>query len=40
MALLNKAETDTTWNATLLTIREALHCVEELLMQLNYEIER
>ena len=35
MALLNQAETASMWNATLLTVREARHCVEELLMQLN-----
>ena len=35
MALLDKAETDTTWNATLLTIREAHRYVEELMMLLN-----
>ena len=33
MALLDKAETSATWNVSLLTIREARHCVEELLMQ-------
>ena len=35
MALLDKAETSATWNTSLLTVREAHHCVEELLMQLN-----
>jgi hypothetical protein len=41
IALLDKAETSATWNVSLLTIREARHCVEEeLLMQLNVGIER
>ena len=40
IALLNQAETASMWNASLLTVREARHCVEELLMQLNYKIER
>jgi hypothetical protein len=33
-ALLDNAETATTWNTTLLTVREARHWVEELLLQL------
>jgi hypothetical protein len=40
MALLNQAETASMWNATLVTVREARCCVEELLMQLNHGIER
>ena len=40
IALLEQAETASMWNATLLTVREARHCVEELLMQLKYGIER
>jgi hypothetical protein len=40
MALLNQAETASMWNTTLLTVREARHCLKELLMQLNHEIER
>jgi transposase-like protein len=40
MALLYKAETSATWNVNLLTVREARHCVEELLTQLNRGIER
>ena len=28
------------WNTTLLMVREARHCVEELVMQLNHGIER
>src|SRR5262249_35091438 len=32
IALLDKAETSTTWNLTLLTIREARRYVEELMM--------
>jgi hypothetical protein len=39
IALLDKAETSSTWNATLLMGREARHCVEELLVQLNVGIE-
>jgi hypothetical protein len=35
MALLNQAETSATWNVNLLAVREARHCVEELLVQLN-----
>jgi transposase len=35
VALLDKAETDTTWNATLLRVREAHRYVEELIMLLN-----
>ena len=38
MALLDKAETDATWNATLLTIREAHRYVEELMMLLNLTV--
>jgi hypothetical protein len=30
MALLHKAETATTWNSTLLTIREARRCLEKM----------
>ena len=32
---MNQAETASMWNATLITVREARHCVEELLVQLN-----
>jgi hypothetical protein len=39
-ALLNQAETASMWNATLVTVKEARHCVEELLMQLKYGVER
>jgi hypothetical protein len=39
MALLDKAEKDTTWNATLLTIREAHRYVEELIMLLNLTVQ-
>jgi hypothetical protein len=38
MALLNKAEADTSWNDTLLTIREAHRYVEELMMLLNLTV--
>jgi len=38
IALLDKAETDATWNATLLTIREAHRYVEELMMLLNLTV--
>jgi|SRR5262245_27251197 len=37
MAILDKAETSTTWNLTLLTIREARRYVEEL-MKLNLTV--
>ena len=37
MALLNQAETASMWNATLVTLKEARHCMEELLMQLKIE---
>jgi hypothetical protein len=37
--LLSAAETSPTWNANLLAVREARHCVEELLLQLNHGIE-
>jgi hypothetical protein len=40
MALLNQAETASMWNGTLVTVREARRCVEELLIQLNHQIER
>jgi hypothetical protein len=40
MALLNQAETASMWNTTLLTVREARHWVEDLLIQLNHGIER
>ena len=40
MSLLKQAETSSTWNANLLTVREARLCVEELVMQLAHEIER
>jgi hypothetical protein len=40
MALLNRAETATTWNDTLVTVRNARPFVEELLMRLNLGIER
>ena len=40
MALLKQAETSSTWNANLLTVREARLCVGELLVQLAHEIER
>jgi hypothetical protein len=40
MSLLKQAETSSTWNANLLTVREARLCVEELVMQLNHGIER
>jgi hypothetical protein len=40
MALLNQAETARMWDTTLLMVREARHCVEELLIQLNHGIER
>jgi hypothetical protein len=39
-SLLDNAETATTWNTTLLTVREARLCVEDLLTQLNRGIER
>ena len=39
MALLDDAEAASTWNFSLLTVREARHCVEELLLQLNHGIE-
>ena len=35
MALLDEAATSATWNANLLTVREARQCIEELLMQLR-----
>jgi hypothetical protein len=34
MALLDQAETASMWNTTLVTVREARHCVEDLLTQL------
>jgi hypothetical protein len=40
MALLDSAETATTWNFGLLTIREARRCFEDLLRELNVGIER
>ena len=40
MALLNQAETATTWNFSLLTIRETRRSFEELLRQLNGGIGR
>jgi hypothetical protein len=40
MELLNQAGTAATLNTTLLTVREARHCVEELYMQLNHGTER
>jgi transposase-like protein len=40
MGLLHQAETASMWNTTLLTVREARHCVEELYMQLNDGTER
>jgi transposase len=40
IALLSRAETASMWNATLVTVREARHCVEDLLIQLNHGIER
>jgi transposase-like protein len=40
MGLLHQAETAATFNTTLVTVREARHCLEELLTQLNLGIER
>jgi hypothetical protein len=39
VALLDDAEAASTWNFSLLSVREARHCVEELYMQLNHGIE-
>jgi hypothetical protein len=39
MALFDDAEAASTWNFSLLTVREARHCVEELLLHLNHGIE-
>jgi hypothetical protein len=38
--LLDSALAATSWNASLLTVRETRHCVEELYMQLNHGFER
>ena len=40
MELLDNAEAASTWNFSLLSIRETRRCFKELLMQLNYTIER
>jgi transposase len=40
MALLHQAETASLWNITLVTLKEVRRCMEELLMQLKYGIER
>jgi hypothetical protein len=40
MALLDDAEAASTWNFSLLTIRETRCCFKELLRQLNVGIER
>jgi hypothetical protein len=39
MTLLNQAETATTWNATLLTVRETRLGMEDLMMLLTSELE-
>jgi predicted transcriptional regulator len=38
--LLHRAETASMLNTTLLMVREARHCMEELMTQLKYGIER
>ena len=38
MKLLNQAETATTWNATLLTVRETRLWMEDLMMLLNFGV--
>jgi hypothetical protein len=40
MALVDNAQTATSWNTTLLTVRETRRWVEHLMMQLNHAIER
>ena len=38
MTLLSQAETASMWNTSLVMVREARHCVGELLVQLGHEI--
>ena len=40
MALLHQAETAATWNTNLVTLKEVRRCVEELMKQQQYGIER
>ena len=40
MALLHQAETASMWNTSLVMVREARHCVGELLVRLGHEIGR
>jgi hypothetical protein len=40
MDLLNRAETASMWNTTLVTLKEVRRCVEELMKQQTYGIER